>query len=316
MIQYPLLEKIAGWLARALSRRMVRPERLWWDPGATLRTVAVDGAQEICYVKAGQGPPVLLLHGFGTSLSIWAGQIRALSERFQVFAVDLPGHGFSGKPATDYTPEMYIQALTGFMDTQGISSASLVGHSMGGLISLCLAAVDPGRVERLVLLSTSSPLYRPRGMMKLQGKILRKPWFWMRVLVLSELLIPLPVRFLERKGQSATVYDPGSVGAEWNDHFYDLRRMKGFSHMVISTVKHFPEIQKYEAAVRGIPQPVSLLWGEEDRVVPLEHGRMLTGMLGNATLETVPRCGHMITLEKPQWAARHILDSLQAPGGR
>jgi pimeloyl-ACP methyl ester carboxylesterase len=291
---------------------MVRPQRLWWGSESVLRTVPLPGGPEICYVKAGQGHPVVLLHGFGTSLSIWAEQFRALADRYEVYALDLPGHGFSGKPDMEYTPQAYIGALTGFMDAVGLSRASFVGHSMGGLLSLCLAATEPGRVERLVLMSSSSPFFRPPGLLKLLERVRRRPWLWMRFLLLSELLIPMPFKLLERRGQKGTLYDAGAMGPEWNDHFYEIRRLKGFSHMVISSMINFPGLWEYENKVREIPHPVSLLWGEQDRVVPVEHGRLLQGIFPNASLETVSQCGHMVTLEKPDWATRNILLSLEA----
>jgi len=304
-----LLERVARWIARFFGRRLDRPRTAWWDPDLPLRTASIHG-HAICYATAGDGPPVVLVHGFGTSMAIYARQIRALSGRFRVFALDLLGHGFSEKPDIDYTPEVYLDLLSGFLDAQGIDAAHFVGHSMGGLLSICLATVAPGRVRRLVLLNSSSPLFRPERQMRLYEKSLRRPWLWKRIWETFEVVIPLLPASFERKTQDRMACDTEAIPPAWIRHQVAVRRSKGFARMVASTMAGWARIAEYEDAVRKIPHPALLVSGDGDRIVPLEHGRLLARTLPDATLEVLPGCGHMSTLERPEQTAGMILDFL------
>lgn len=304
-----LFERWVRWIARRLGRRLDPPRTAWWDPDLPLRTLSIQG-RAICYVTAGQGPPVVLVHGFGTSMAIYAPQIRALAARFRVFAVDLLGHGFSEKPDIDYTPEVYLDLLSGFLDAQGIDAADFVGHSMGGLLSICLAASAPGRVRRLVLLNSSSPLFRPERQMRLYEKSLRRPWLWKRIWEAFEILIPLLPASFERKTQDRMACDVAAIPPAWIRHQVAVRRSRGFARMVASTMAGWARIAAYEDGVRGIAHPALLVSGEGDRIVPVEHGRLLARTLPHATLEVLGGCGHLSTLERPEETSRMILDFL------
>jgi len=307
----PLFERMARKIARFFGRKLIRPRAVWWDEDLPLQTVPVHG-HDICYVTAGQGPPVVLIHGYGTSLTIYAHQIKVLSKHFQVFAIDLLGHGFSEKPDIEYTPHAYIDLLTGFLDAQGLASASFVGHSMGGLLSICLAILAPERVQRLVLLNSSSPLIRPDRLMKLYEKSQRRPWLWKRICDVFEIAIPLLPASFERKSQAKIVYNEDAIPPEWSAHQLKFRRAKGFSRMVVSTMAHWVELMQWEDRVKDIRHAALLTSGDQDRVILLEDSRQLQQTLPNATLEVLPGCGHMSTLEKPEQTSRMILDFLSS----
>jgi len=304
-ITLSILERLAGSIARALSCTMRRPDRLWWDQDLPLRVLQIKG-REICFVTRGQGIPVVFVHGFGTCLSIWAEQIKTLGSHCQVFALDLLGHGYSDKPNIDYSPEIQLPILTGFLDALNLPSATFVGSSMGGHSLLCLAAMAPERVQRLVLVGSTSPFHRPL----FYNLAIKRPRLWRLMLTFLEPLIPLPLKFVERKGRRSMFHDPGLVGSEWVDHLYEIRRMKGFSRMVVSTAKNLPGLTAHEDRVAEVRHPTVLLYGEEDRVATVEHGRLLQRILENATLEVIPECGHLPMIEKPQWTNRRILKFL------
>ena len=95
----------------------------------------------IRYVVAGEGPPVLLIHGFGAFIENWWSNVRPLSERYRVYALDLPGHGLSDRPVPDYNLSFFTEVIAGFMEAVDIGRAHLVGHSMGGFLCLNLAMV-------------------------------------------------------------------------------------------------------------------------------------------------------------------------------
>ena len=298
-------------IARFLGKRLDTPSLAWWDRDLPHQTVRVQG-HDLCYVSAGQGPPVLLLHGFGTSMAVWSPQFRPLSRHFQVFALDLPGHGFSEKPDVEYRLGYYTDSLAGFMDAVGLSAASFVGHSMGGLLSLCLAADAPERVRRLVLVNSNSPLSRPARVMRFYEKRRRRPWFWDRVLGLLEVLIPLLPASVEARSRRKTLYNEGAVPVEWSRWMVAYRRSKGFSRMAVSTLTHWVDMLAYENKVKDIPHPVLLVCGAEDRIIPEPESRRLQQTLPHAAMEVIPACGHLATMEAPERTLRSILGFLSA----
>jgi pimeloyl-ACP methyl ester carboxylesterase len=104
----------------------------------------------------GNGPPLLFAHSLTFDSSMWAHQVAALSSRYRVLRVDLPGHGGSGHPLCDYALEQMASDLIAVLDHFGIDQCGYVGHSMGGMVGMRLALAHPDRVHRLALLNTSA----------------------------------------------------------------------------------------------------------------------------------------------------------------
>src|SRR3989442_12794610 len=117
----------------------------------------------------GRGPAVIFVHGLGGFAESWRHNVRPLAGRATVFSVDLPGFGESAKPHTHYRLGYFANALRGFMDGLGLAQASLVGHSLGGAVSITLALTHPTRVERLALVGGVVPgcSYRPSWIYRL-----------------------------------------------------------------------------------------------------------------------------------------------------
>jgi len=118
-------------------------------------TVDADGIKTN-YLEAGEGPPVVLVHGSGpgvTAYANWRLNIPALAPRVRVLAPDMAGFGSSGKPGR-YSMQGWIDQLVGFLDTLGLDRVSLVGNSFGGGLAIRLAVDHPDRVDRLVLMGS------------------------------------------------------------------------------------------------------------------------------------------------------------------
>ena len=111
----------------------------WFDSIQRLpiHTASVHG-HRLAYLDQGQGPPVILLHGFGGSIWQWEYQQAALSTRHRVVTLDLPGSGLSDKPGIDYSPTILMEYLRGFMHELELERATLVGNSMGAGLALSL----------------------------------------------------------------------------------------------------------------------------------------------------------------------------------
>jgi pimeloyl-ACP methyl ester carboxylesterase len=112
----------------------------------------VSGNIRLFYTDDGEGPPLLLVHGWGTDSHQWSWHIDALAAGHRVIAVDLRGHGYSSVPETGNTPRMMAADLRDLLDHLGLSQVVAVGHSMGGQVVSILAVEHPGRVRGVVAL--------------------------------------------------------------------------------------------------------------------------------------------------------------------
>jgi 2-hydroxy-6-oxonona-2,4-dienedioate hydrolase len=111
--------------------------------------------QNIRYFEAGSGPVVILLHGLGAVKEIWMPSFGTLGAKFHVYAIDQIGFGHSDKPLREYKIATFADFLHGFMQTQDIAKATLVGNSLGGWIALDFAAQYPAMVDKLVLVDSA-----------------------------------------------------------------------------------------------------------------------------------------------------------------
>src|SRR5919202_3647744 len=116
--------------------------------------VEIDG-MPIRYLAAGEGPPVVLLHGAGDNALDWRWVLFTLAATHRVFAPDLPGSPDSARPAADYSPAFFERFVASFLDALGIRRATFVGNSLGGLVALRLALSEPARVKVLVLVDSA-----------------------------------------------------------------------------------------------------------------------------------------------------------------
>lgn len=118
--------------------------------------------QRVHYQRAGEGPDVVLIHGVTGDLSIWylCGAIKVLAAQHRVTVYDLRGHGYSDAPTNGYTSADHAADLIGLMDALDVASASLVGHSFGGVIAAHAAVDAPGRVESVVFSDPYFPALR------------------------------------------------------------------------------------------------------------------------------------------------------------
>ena len=131
-------------------------------PGSDSGTAPVDGARYVTvrgvrtrYATVGSGRPLLLLHGWGTSLDTFAPMIDDLQRTFRITAFDFPGHGGSGMPPGTWTVDDFVALTLDVMAALGVERPSILGHSFGGRVAIKLAAAHPEAVDRLVLVDSA-----------------------------------------------------------------------------------------------------------------------------------------------------------------
>jgi pimeloyl-ACP methyl ester carboxylesterase len=133
----------------ATRRRPAAPKRLRWAPNIPIQYMAVKGTR-LRYIKAGEGPVLVLLHTLRTQLDLFEKVVPELSKRFTVYALDYPGHGYSDIPAARYDAAFFTDTVEGFLEALDLRDVTLAGVSIGGSIALILASRNNPRVSRVV----------------------------------------------------------------------------------------------------------------------------------------------------------------------
>lgn len=269
------------------------------------------------YVKVGQintryrtlgdeGTTVILLHGLGGHLELWMDNIVALAQHHRVYAVDLVGFGRSDKPATSYSLSFLAQFLKDFMNALIIERASLIGCSMGGGVALQFALTFPEKLEKLVLISTI-------GLGKETALIFRLVAFP----VIGELLTHSSRTGVTRSFKQV-MYDPTLITEELVENTYQMSVLPGAKRALLSAVrtnaKYFglssnnsnPIVNK----LTTIAAPTLIIWGQQDRIIPVSHAYVATKNLPNARLHIFERCGHWPSLEYSEEFNNRVLEFL------
>jgi pimeloyl-ACP methyl ester carboxylesterase len=234
------------------------------------------GSATISYQVAGAGPPIVLLHGLAGSSRWWRHNIAHLAQRFRVYVVDLIGFGASHGPHPLIFDEVAGSVRT-WMDQLDIPRASVIGHSMGGLVAADLAATSPDRIDRLVLVDAAAFLIEHHYANHLQG-LLRE-------------LFHVQIDFLAML--AADAYRAGPIS-------------------LLSAVHQLLTID-FSTKLSLVQAPTLLVWGERDAIVPLAIGKRLCRQLpANNSIVVIKGAGHNPMWDCPQAFNQVVEDFLIA----
>jgi len=269
--------------------------------GLAARYEAVDGPR-LRYVRAGQGPAVVLVHGFGSSLYTWKDVIPGLAVDHDVVALDLPGFGLSDQPP-DLSVDDLPRAVVGLMDRLAIARAALVGNSLGGGVCALVAARHPDRVDALVLVDAAGfnlrdadrpPMIRflasPGGLVlgALPGKRLAVECTLRQVFHDPALVSPERVaEYLQSARRPGTIPSMRALGAS----------MEGRAGLV-------------RDALAGVRAPSLVLWGRDDRWIPVADAERFHAALPGSRVVLIDDCGHVPQEEKPEVVLRVLRELL------
>jgi len=259
------------------------------------------------YLEAGEGDPILLLHGFPTSSHLWRNVMPELAKTHRAIAIDLPGYGLSDKPLdVRYDYDFYADILDGFLDALDIGDTHLCVHDLGGPVGLYWAIQNPGRVPKLVILNTlvypetswavklfliamKTPgvrdfLVSPKGIVgAMQFGVANK------ARLNREVLTPYTAPFESPAARKALIKAGSGLG------------LRGLAKIA-------RELPGYETSIR-------LIYGEKDRVLPDVAKTMarLQRARPEAELTALPYCGHFLQEDEPERAGQLIGEFLNAP---
>lgn len=247
-------------------------------------------------VQAGSGTPtVVLLHGFGEHLLTWRQIYDQLAEHYPVIAIDLPGFGASDKPAGSYDLATQAARIGTLLDAHVPGPLVLVGHSMGGEIAARIGLDRPDRVEALVLIA-------PAGFTPGLGQI-------------RDGLSPTGARVIgwyeSARSFITPVHDPGWLAEPEPFASYDPITDSSYREAVAAVLRDF-DFGAIGDGFAELNQPVLLIWGRFDPVMPFTAAPRLDSLLPCSRLETLQAL-HRPQVERPDTVARLILGFLAKP---
>jgi pimeloyl-ACP methyl ester carboxylesterase len=237
------------------------------------KTTKIDG-REVLYYTAGQGEPLVVIHGGGGDARTWLANMEVLAEKYTVFAPDLPGYGGSAPlEGAYYIPEL-TRFVKKFAECLGLEKFYLMGHSLGGGVALNFAISYPGKVRKLVLVSS----------LCLGSEIA----LWLRVLSLPGLIKAL-----------GSVFSAFMAGIKWiarqlNPARYIMAlspsamtvggRISTFHQQTLSLEKRLPEVK----------MPTLVVWGSRDPVVPVMQAYRAALAIPNCMVKVFEKRGHNV----------------------
>lgn len=243
------------------------------------RTATVAGAVVHYRECASDGPPLVLIHGLSGSTRWWSRNLTALAEHFRVFAIDLPGFGDNRRWCRFNLAEVATQ-LCAWLDAIDVPRASIIGHSMGGVIALDMALCAPDRIDRLILVDAPI-LHDPRS------------WFRLGFETAAE------ARLFSPKLALLLVTDALRAGP------FTLSRASRETHL-----------RNLQADLSIITAPTLVLWGEYDRMFPPTYGQEVAAALPSATFAVIEGAGHNAMWNQPDAFNHLVLDFLLEQSSR
>jgi pimeloyl-ACP methyl ester carboxylesterase len=259
------------------------------------------------FTIAGQGPPVVLIHGVAGRASQWDQVVELLAETRTVIAPDLLGHGESAKPRGDYSLGAHASGIRDLLVGLNFERASIVGHSLGGGIAMQFAYQFPERCERLVLVSSG-------GLGEEVHPLLRAA-----TLPGSEFVLPLLAHPRVLQAVSLLPRALGRLGLRTRPDLTEMARgyqslsnaeaRNAFIHTLRSVID--PTGQRINATDRlylSSRMPSLILWGRRDRIIPVQHAQPAHEGMSGSRLELFDNAGHFPQLDDPVRFARTLQD--------
>lgn len=239
----------------------------------------------------GEGPPLVMLHGFTGHAHTWDHTAAALSDRYRVLVLDQRGHGDTDW-AAEYGTRPMVGDVLGFLDALGLATIDLMGLSMGGIVAFHFAAAHPDRVKRLVVLDIG-PELDPRGMKRIVESMSDVDVFASEDEAVEQARAanprPTDAALRHRVAHNLKPLPDGKLTYKWDKALRD------------GTAQPLdPSTEERWEAWRAVSCPTLLVRGDDSDILSLETTERMLAENPNVTLKVVADCGHSITLDRPE----------------
>jgi 2-hydroxy-6-oxonona-2,4-dienedioate hydrolase len=240
-----------------------------------------------------RGTPLLLLHGLGGSIESWTNNISFLSTKLRVIALDLPGFGMSDKPKIDYSINFYVRFLEKFIKRIKLSHFFIIGSSLGGHIAVEFTLRNRKIVDKLILIS-------PAGSLPKTFKGTKELKKYIRI---------VNAKSSKDVSEILTSIDNSMVSRSYADGIYKRLSLPGAKEAFISALKGSAMAPRYNNKLEKIDTDMLLIWGKEDRMIPLRFIRPFLEY-GKSRIIIVEKCGHRPHVENPKLFNKVVKDFL------
>ncbi len=301
MIARPTPLVVSSILLAAACRAAAIPEAQRYPAGTAFHAQyrVVDGTR-LRLIDSGNGTPVVLIHGFGASMYGWRHQLAPLAAAgYRVVTFDNRGFGFSDKPAHGYHNAEYAHLVVSLLDSLGIASAVLVGHSMGGAIAAEVARAYPDRVRGLVLVDAAGFGVRWPGALKLA----RWPF-------VGAVATAFRGRWITSRILRSTFADPRKVTDADVDQYYAPVPDPDYGRALRGVLREF-RFDTLGGRLASVQTPTLVLWGDADRWISIGDGIRFARELPRSEFVVLQRTGHDAPEESPDQVNRLLLEFLK-----
>jgi pimeloyl-ACP methyl ester carboxylesterase len=281
-----------------------RPRAAW-----RRRDVTLAGGLTLATFEAGRSdeaaPTLVLVHGLGHwTQAAWDFLAPYFEATRRVVAFDLPGFGASEKPASGYDLPSFVKVLSDVVAACGLSTYALAGHSLGGLIAADFARNrQDGSIRLLALIDPAGFLRTPSLAVKIAGS---RPVTWLFKNI-------RPTRGFVRRTFESAVFDPASIPDDMYARAYELsqdRKMtRAFAMVYAGAMQEFLHLPRLHARLAAWKGPTLLVWGREDRYIPVRALDNARRVFPGAAVAVLERCGHCPPIEYPEEVARLLLEA-------
>jgi pimeloyl-ACP methyl ester carboxylesterase len=242
--------------------------------------------------------PLVLIHGSNASLLTWEPWVKRLSDTFRVITVDLPGHGLTGVvPNGDYSQDGMVRFMREMTGTLGLERFAMGGNSMGGRVAALFAADQPDRVTHLILVDAGGLPAKVPAPIGLVLRLVRMP-------VLNRVMRHITPRSIVVGALDEAVSHKDIITAEMVDSYWDFARMEGTRDATIARANI--RSKAITDRMGNIKAPTLILWGEEDRVIPIDAAYEFDAAIPTSTLIVYPMTGHIPQEEVPDRSAADV----------
>ncbi len=264
------------------------------------------------FLRAGSGPPILLVHGIGNNAQTWASVVGPLAENHTVIAPDLLGHGDSDKPRGDYSIAGYANGMRDLLSVLDIEQVTVVGHSLGGGVALQFAYQFPERCQRLVLVGSG-------GLGSELSATLRAATLPGAELVLTALagasgVLRTALRGVEELGRLAgwkQAHDLAEAG-EALLGLRDIEARRAFLRTLRSSVDARGQtVSALDRLYLANAIPMLVIWGSRDPIVPISHADAVRELVPTARVEVFDGAGHWPHVDDPERFCRVLAEFLR-----
>lgn len=247
-------------------------------------------------LEAGEGEPLVLMHGTGGHLEAYSHNIGPISKRYRVIAFDFAGHGYTTHATADLEVDTYVAQLAGLLDALGVEQAHLAGESLGGWVAVKFAAAHPERVGRMILNTPGGTMATPEVMEKIRA--------------LSQAAADDPSEERIRARLEWLMADPATVTDELVAIRQTIYAQPGFAESMRHILcLQYPDVRRRnmitDADLAAVTAPTVVVWTSDDPSGPAKAGMEMAEKIPGGRFELITGAGHW-----PQWEQRERFNAL------